>query len=162
MNTDTFNSAPISADIIEDRLRNKLREEEGVSYSPNASYDANAMTQRGYLLVNVQTGSGQIEKVKAGIEQITAELETKGVTKEEVDNAVKAMVNRFNRNTSQNIFWQQLLVNQLTGAKVGPDFTTDLLKACKALTTGDINKELTVLFKNPSAKLLVKAGDKPE
>ncbi|GEM_PF-3699596 len=152
----------ISADIIEDRLRNKLREEEGVSYSPNASYDANAMTQRGYLLVNVQTGSGQIEKVKAGIEQITAELETKGVTKEEVDNAVKAMVNRFNRNTSQNIFWQQLLVNQLTGAKVGPDFTTDLLKACKALTTGDINKELTVLFKNPSAKLLVKAGDKPE
>ena len=100
----------ILAEILSDRLRVKVREQMGSSYSPNASSSASDVFPGygfiGAFVVVEPTKAKQIESV---VLSVAADLSANGVTQDELDRAKNPTLTAIRESERTNQYWMTVL-----------------------------------------------------
>lgn len=98
--------------ILDDRLRLKIREELGETYSPMAHHLANdTFTDYGYMFAAATLKPDQVAKVKPMFIEIGANLE-KGITDDEFERAREPQIQQIIQTRRDNRYWlTRVLVN---------------------------------------------------
>ena len=92
--------------IMADRLRVKIREEMGETYSPSAySHTSDTFENYGYMATRIITDPGKAAGIAAIVREIGAGLADKGATQDEVSRAVKPLVSMLGEYLRTNEYW---------------------------------------------------------
>ena len=94
------------ADVIDDRLRVKIREGLGGAYSPSAqSACSDTFTAYGYLLTYVGVDPAQAPAILAAVREIAESLRKGGVTADELERAKQPVLTTIIESERQNGYW---------------------------------------------------------
>jgi zinc protease len=94
------------ADVIDDRLRVKIREGLGGAYSPSAqSTCSDTFTGYGYLLVYAGVEPAQAPAILAAVREIAESLRTHGVTDDELERAKQPVLTSIIESERKNGYW---------------------------------------------------------
>lgn len=96
----------VLASVLSDRLREKVREELGESYSPRATAVASEVFPGyGYIATQVLTAPSQALKINGAVRAIAEDLSTRGVTPDELDRALKPLLAALAEQRRSNAYW---------------------------------------------------------
>jgi zinc protease len=131
----------VLAQIISDRLFEKLRAVDGAAYSPSAvsNYPLSFSKGSGYLLVSSQLKPDKVAYFYKLVSEITQDLATKPVAQDELNRTVAPMRQMLMRASTGNAFWMTMLEgasydNRYIGA------TRNVLKDMVNVTAADLEK----------------------
>ena len=102
----------VLAAILDDRLRTKLREELGATYSPQAHANASMVFNYGNLMAMSIGAPEDVEKVTGLIHEMGLELGAKGVTQDELDRALKPILSNLEKTLRNNGYWLNTVMAQ--------------------------------------------------
>ena len=107
------------AEVFNDRLRVKVREELGDAYSPGAGSSASDVYPGyGYIMANVTVDPPRAKQVADIVVAIADQLAEKGVTEDELDRAKKPVLTSLRESARTNGYW---LGNVLARAQERPE-----------------------------------------
>jgi len=122
--TDDFFTSPqrartlrVLAAIVEDRLMHHLREDAGVTYSPQASANASlTFPHYGYVAAEVEIPPAKISAFYDDLTKISADMRSQDVTPDELARAKKPLIDDLEKLRASNEYW----LEQLSGAYEDP------------------------------------------
>jgi zinc protease len=127
------------AAILQDRLRVKVREEIGATYSARAQNDGNeSIPGYGYLFANIDVDPATAGKISDLAIDIADELSKNGVTDDEFKRAHEPMLSNYLQSLRENGYW---LANVLSRAQENPerlDWARTRLADFEAITPAEI------------------------
>jgi zinc protease len=92
--------------VFSDRLRVKIREEMGGTYSPNTASDlSEAYPGYGYLIADATVAPDQARAIADAIKAAAAALQTGGVTEEELVRAKQPVLTALRESARTNPYW---------------------------------------------------------
>jgi len=128
------------AGILNDRLRVKVREAMGSTYSPRAQNDGSeTIPGYGYMFASIDVDPPMAGKVSDLTVDLADELKQKGVTDDEFKRAHEPMLNLMRQSLRENTYW---LYNVLKRAQEKPerlDWTRTRLADIEAITPAEIS-----------------------
>jgi zinc protease len=105
----------ILADVFSDRLRVRVRESLGASYSPFAfNRPARAYPGYGVFAAMVEADPRQLDTVEEAIRSIAADLHQNGVTPEELDRALEPTLTGIKDLVETNGYWLETVLSGVT------------------------------------------------
>ena len=102
----------VLASILDDRLRTKLREELGATYSPQAHANASMVFNYGNLTAMSIGAPADVAKVTKIIHEMGLELGAKGTTQDELDRALKPILSNLEKTLRNNGYWLNTVMAQ--------------------------------------------------
>lgn len=128
------------ADVFGDRLRVKIREELGGTYSPECgSAPSDTYTGYGYLTASIVVDPAKAKELGDAIVAIAADLYKNGVTADELERAKKPVLTSTKESLRDNGYW---LGNVLSRAQEKPevlDWARSRLADLESITTADVS-----------------------
>jgi zinc protease len=92
--------------ILADRLRVKVREELGGSYSPNArSFTSDTFPGYGYISASVDVEPAMAEKISATVVALANDLAEHGATEDELNRAKQPLLTAIRESVRDNGYW---------------------------------------------------------
>ena len=92
--------------VFADRLRSKVREELGEAYSPYARHiPSDTYDGYGYLMSILTVDPEQAEKIVEVVRSIGSDLSKYGITEDELQRALKPLLNSIDQQLRQNSYW---------------------------------------------------------
>ena len=108
----------LGAEILSERLRERIREKLGAAYSPFAYHYASRMFNNyGGLYLGVKTTPQKVKDVKKVILNIIGDVSSKGISKDEFERAKKPLLNSITTSIQKNDYW---IGTVLDGSYVNP------------------------------------------
>ena len=102
-------------DVLRLRLTDELRENQGVTYSPQVSDDPSAVFQGyGYVSAAIEAPPERLDGFFADVDRIAAEIAANGVTADELERARRPRVEALLRMRETNEFWMSELQDAQT------------------------------------------------
>jgi zinc protease len=93
-------------DVLSDRLRVKIREEMGGTYSPNAGPDlSDTYPGYGYLVADATVAPDEARKIADAIKAVASSLHKDGVTDEELVRAKQPILTALRESSRTNGYW---------------------------------------------------------
>lgn len=102
----------VLASVLDDRLRTKLREELGATYSPQAHANPSQVFEYGFLSALSLGDPVDAEKVSKIILEMGAELAEQGATQDELDRALKPILAGLDKTLRDNSYWLGTVMSQ--------------------------------------------------
>ncbi len=94
------------SDVFADRLRVKIREGLGGTYSPNASPDlSDTYPDYGYLIADATVAPDDTRRIADAIKAVAADLRASGVTDEELVRAKQPVLTALRESSRTNAYW---------------------------------------------------------
>lgn len=99
------------AEILSDRLRVKVREEMGDTYSPEArSAPSETYTNYGFMLAQITIDPAQAQKIVDTVLAIAADLQKNGVTPDELARAKQPILTALKESARTNGYWLNAVI----------------------------------------------------
>lgn len=96
----------VLASILSDRMRIKLREDLGQTYSPGAySSSDNLITNNSYIYAYCSADKKDVDELSEVILNLAENLSQKGATQDELDRALKPQLASLEKTLKQNSYW---------------------------------------------------------
>jgi zinc protease len=134
----TARTLQLLAEVYQLRLTNKIREEQGTTYSPQAGSEASdAFDRFGFLSGRVEASPGALPRFLTDAQQIADELARTPVTADELERARRPLLERIERDRAGNGWW----LSRLDGLGSDPRTLATLnsqLPQLRAVTPADI------------------------
>ncbi|HEU4962180.1 MAG TPA: insulinase family protein [Sphingomonas sp.] len=109
----------IAASVIQDRLTNQFREEQGGSYTPFAtSTQSDELPNYGFVLAGAQLSVARIDDFYRTLDGIVADLAANGPTADELSRAVTTKLSAWDRAQTSNAYWLGRLDHDLDDPRV--------------------------------------------
>jgi zinc protease len=128
----------VMGEVMGLRLIDKLRIEQGASYSPSVNYThSDAWTGWGYLGASVEVPPDKLAGFFADVDKIAANLRTKPISADELDRAKKPRLEGIAKSRVTNSYW----LAELSGAQTEPrklDFIRHILPGTEKVTVADV------------------------
>ncbi len=125
-------------DVIDLRLTEELRENQGATYSPSVAWNASDVwTGWGYLSARVEIPPALIDGFYRDVNKIAADLRDSPPTDDEMDRARKPRLERLIKARETNAYW----LEELAGAQTDPRrlaATRSVLAAYERITPQDL------------------------
>ncbi len=138
------------ASVLDDRLRVRIREEMGDTYSPDAGTSlSDTYPGFGHIMAQATVAPDKARAVADAIRATAASLYENGVTEEELSRAKQPALTAIRQSHRTNPYW---LGSVLSSAQEQPqrlDWARTRLSAIEAITTADLNR-LARRFLNPA------------
>jgi len=145
----------ILADVLQLRLIDVLRLQEGVTYSPSARASASLVWPRwGYVSAQVEAPPARLEGFFADVGAIAADLRTREISDDELQRAKKPRIEGLEKAVATNEYW----LAGLSGAQADPR-RLDILRSAEAalerVSAADVRKAAGTYLKPETAWRLV-------
>ena len=107
----TIRRLQVLAEIINDRLRVKIREELGATYGPQRDvWGSSAWPGYGYFYVEIETTPAMAERVASMTRRIATDLTTKGITQDEFERVIEPRLASLKQELRNNGYWTQYVL----------------------------------------------------
>ncbi|MEY2500837.1 MAG: zinc protease [Verrucomicrobiota bacterium] len=127
------------AAILTDRLRVKVREEIGGSYSPQAENNgSDAFPGYGYMVASIDVAPATAEKISGLVVDLADELAQKGVTDDQLERARQPLLTAYKESLRSNNYWLSVLSNAQEKPQV-LDWARTRFADVSAITTTEIS-----------------------
>ncbi len=141
----------ILGEIMDLRLIDELRENQGITYSPSVSY-AHSLTWTGwgYLAASVEVPPAKLEGFFHDVGKIAGDLRTNDVTADELSRAKKPRIDKLEKARVTNQYWLQ----ELSGAQVDSrrlDFIRHIIPGTERVTADDVKRAAQRVLKDDKA-----------
>ena len=136
-------------DILQDRIRDEVREALGASYTPavSATFDDNG--DQGQLGISVATSPADVDRVREAVRRVVAAAAAGGLTQADLDAALAPRLANVEANRATNGWWR----NALNGSDRQPHRLRDALDweaAYRAITLEDIHLAARTWLSGPA------------
>lgn len=102
----------VLASVLNDRLRKKLREELGTTYSPNAGFSASRVFNTAYLTTSSIATSDETALLQKHMQAIATDIASNGATQDEFDRALKPILGSLEMHLRENSHWLGTILSQ--------------------------------------------------
>jgi zinc protease len=103
----------VLAEILDDRMRIKVREELGETYSPYArNVSSDTFTGYGYLFAMVEAAPDQVSKIAELVSNIGRDLSSSGITRDELERARKPLITMIEEYRRTNRYWMDSVMGR--------------------------------------------------
>ena len=135
------------AEILNERLREALREDLGACYAPTAYYRAHEM-ENGYGMyqVNVETDGKQMEAASKALDRVTNALAQDGVTTAELEKLLPATLAGWKTSRESNELWLDLLVQEYLTKRPCVVWNDSLPELLQSITKKELDAEAAAAF----------------
>ena len=131
----------VLAEILSDRLRVELREKLGEAYSPYAfNQPSDTYSGYGYTACFCELSPDAVPGAAALIRQTAADIAAKGITQDELDRALKPILNSVTEWRRNNKYWLGTVLGASQEYPVRIDWTRTMVTDLKSITVEDVNK----------------------
>ncbi|MDO5532944.1 pitrilysin family protein [Sutterella sp.] len=145
--------------VAGERLRRRIREELGVSYSPDClSAEFPEMDGFGLIFMQAETDTASLSRVRASMEAIARDLRDKGVTEQELELQKEPMLTAWRTNLSSNRWWTGILLSELTLGLPWSEWVCTTDEMISSVTAGEVNREAAAVFSTACAAFTVRSG----
>ena len=128
------------AEVLSDRVRKKVREELGESYSPDvASMMSDTWTGYGQMMAMMVADAKFAEPLGKIARELGAELAAKGANADELDRARKPILTMLEEQRRSNTYWLGTVVLPSLSKPERLDWARTLIDDFKSVTLDDIN-----------------------
>jgi zinc protease len=104
----------VLAEILNDRLRVKIREELGATYgSVEDVWGSEAWKGYGYIFVEIETAPAMAEKVALLTRRIAAEIVSKGITQDEFERVIEPRRASLKQELRNNSYWTYHVLSRM-------------------------------------------------
>lgn len=132
--------ASILAEVLNERLRIKLREEMGDSYSPTASTDlSQTYKDVGFIIASSSAKPKEVTKISKAIIEIGKELASKGISKDELDRALTPRLGMLQKQEKENSYWLYSVISQSQTQPYRIAWARERDDDYKSISVNDIN-----------------------
>lgn len=139
------------AAVFKDRLRERVREEMGASYSPSASYHYDpAFGGFGYYMVTIKTVGRLVDRVRSAAAEIAWSLSTAPVSIDAIDRVRATMTANSDSARQQNRYWQRLLEQETARQRPVIEWTAQQMAALKDVGEADLTAAAVPLAEAPA------------
>ncbi|MDE0571162.1 MAG: insulinase family protein [Verrucomicrobiales bacterium] len=126
--------------VFADRLRSKVREELGEAYSPYARHiPSDTYKGYGFLMSVITVDPPQAEKIVNVVEGIGTALASKGITEDELERAIKPLLNSIEQQLRQNAYWLRTVSLSSQEFPQKLNWAKTMLKDYQSIKVSDIN-----------------------
>ena len=126
--------------VFADRLRSKVREELGEAYSPYARHiPSDTYEEYGYLMSVITIDPPQADKIVNVVESIGTALASKGITEDELQRAIKPLLNSIEQQLRQNSYWLRTVSLSSQEFPQKLNWAKTMLKDYQSIKVSDIN-----------------------
>jgi len=165
---DHARAASVLGRVMQLRLTDVLRLNEGVTYSPSAGAVASTtFPHYGYIDAEMEAPPAKLDGFFVDVDKIAADLRTTPVSADELERAKKPAIEALEKATATNEYW----LNGLAGAQADPR-RLDMLRSAEAglerVSAADVQKAAQAYLKGDTAwkleirpKAAVAAADPP-
>lgn len=151
----------VLASIFSDKLRERIREELGESYSPRASAAfSDVFPGYGYIFANVLIAPGQADTVGVAIRDLAAQLQKTGVTPDDVERAKKPLLAALEDQRRSNMYWLTSVVATAQREPRRIDWARSMLSDFQSVTEPDLDA-LATQYLDPAAIRLIRVLPSP-
>lgn len=127
------------AQILEDRLRVKVREELGDAYSPGAgSVPSDTYLGYGYFIARITADPAQVKKLTQVVIDIADDLARKGMSQDELDRAKLPMLTRLRESARTNAYWLEAVLAKAQEKPVVLDWCRNRLADTESIRVEEI------------------------
>ena len=145
--------------LLDERLRQILREKLAASYSPFAFYHEQIEEAGyGFLMMQIETKIPRLEEVRRAVDTIVADLLKEKVSAEELERLKKPMKTEWATSRKTNGLWEALVFNQYVSGIPYREWNEAKGGHIDAVTPEDVERELKAFFSARRADLIVKSG----
>jgi zinc protease len=126
--------------IFADRLRKKVREELGEAYSPYArNIPSSSYSDFGYMMSIITVDPAQAEKIASVVREIGEGLATEGANVDELERAIKPLLNGIEQQLRQNSYWLSTVALSSQEFPQKIQWARTMLDDYKAIKVGEVN-----------------------
>ncbi len=141
--------------IMQNRLIDEVRENQGLSYSPSAGLSFQRLnTPFGYSSVSISADPKFFDAFEKTAKTLAAKIRAGGITQDELNRARKPVIESFERSAKENAAWQGLVLRSQTDPR-GLEYRRSRLKAYSDMTTQDLDTYAKELFAPKSLHIVV-------
>ncbi|WP_394763411.1 M16 family metallopeptidase [Phenylobacterium sp.] len=141
----------VLGEVMDLRLIDELRENQGVTYSPSVQYNhSQTWTGWGYLSASVEVPPAKLDGFFRDVGKIANDLRTKDVTPDELNRAKKPRIDKLEKSRVTNQYWLQ----ELSGAQADPrrlDFIRHIIPGTERVTAADVKRAAQLVLKDDRA-----------
>jgi len=130
----------VMAEVMELRLIQDLREDQGATYSPNVAYNHSMVWPGwGYVAASVEVPPAKLPDFFADVRKIAADLKAHPPTADEMERARKPRIDNLQKARETNGYW----VGELSGAQRDPrrlDAIRAIVPGTERVTADDVQR----------------------
>ena len=127
------------ADVVSDRLRVKVREEIGGTYSPDAgSFASDTFPGYGYFVANVDVDPAMAGKISDLVISVADDLATNGVTEDELKRVRQPLLTAIQQSLRTNDYWLNSVLARAQEKPEWLDWSRTRLADLEATTTAQL------------------------
>uniref|UniRef100_UPI00286A28A0 M16 family metallopeptidase n=1 Tax=Phenylobacterium sp. TaxID=1871053 RepID=UPI00286A28A0 len=138
----------VLGEVLELRLIEELREAQGATYSPNASYSHSFVWPGwGYVSASVEVPPDKLPAFFADVKKIASDLRTKEISADELARAKKPRLEQIEKARETNGYW----LSELSGAQADPrrlDATRAMISGTERVTAADVKRAAEAVLKD--------------
>ena len=152
-------------EILSDRVRKKIREELGESYSPRvASMMSDTWTGYGQMMAMMSAESKDAKKLGSIAREIAAELAAKGANADELDRARKPLLTAMEEQQRNNTWWLNTIVGPCQSRPERIEWARSMIGDYTSISLDDLNKLAAQYLKADAATAvsIISTGKAPE
>lgn len=151
----------VLSDVFSERLRERIRENLGIAYSPYAFNRASrAYPGYGVFQAHVNVPPDQTDAIQAELRAIAASLSADGITADELKRAVDPILTGIKAYRQTNGYW---LNSVMTGAVLSPEqleWARTFVDDYAAITTDELDRLADIYLKPARAAMIVIVPEK--
>ncbi|MFL5295709.1 MAG: M16 family metallopeptidase [Phenylobacterium sp.] len=141
----------VLGEVMDLRLIDELRVNQGATYSPSVSY-AHSLTWTGwgYLAASVEVPPAKVDGFFRDVAKIAEDLRTKPVSADELERAKKPRLERLEKSRVTNQYW----LSELSGAQAEPrklDFIRHIVPGTEKITAADVQHAAQLVLNDARA-----------
>ena len=151
------------AEVLSDRVRKKIREELGESYSPHvASMMSDTWNGYGQVMAMMTAESKDAKQLGTIAKEIAAELAAKGADADELDRARKPLLTAIEEQRRSNAWWLATVVAPAQAKPERLDWARSIIGDFTSINLEDINRLAKDYLKAGTAVSIVSSGKAAE
>ena len=128
----------LAAQVMQERLLQRVRIEEGASYSPSASaYPSDTFQGYGIISAAVETSPAKLDGFFKAVSDIVADLRNSPVSADELERAKRPRVEQIQKAQQTNAYWMSKLIGALQDRR-RIEITRQTLSGYQALTPENV------------------------
>ncbi|MCB1228187.1 MAG: insulinase family protein [Verrucomicrobiales bacterium] len=125
--------------ILDDRLRIKVREELGETYSPACYHNpSDTFTGYGYMTAMIEVKPEQLDSITQIVTQIAAEVAVGPITQDEFERAKAPQMSQIEQMRRDNRYWSQNVVKSCQENPQRLEWARTILSDCEAIKLEEV------------------------
>jgi zinc protease len=130
----------VLAAVLNDRLRIKVRQEIGGTYSPHAASNSSEIFPGyGYIFASIDVDPGAAQKMSDLVVDLADEIAQNGVTDDELNRAREPLLTAIRESARDNGYWLSAVVSRAQEKPEVLDWARSRLGDVEAITTADLS-----------------------